>query len=196
MAPGERVARLTPFQRLLLSGDGTTTRLLELAADEPIEAMKLRHAVGPADRAAARAMSLPADALVLYRSVILRGARTGRRFVYADAVLVIDGIDPAILAALESTSKPIGKLLAEHRTETSREVVRVAIEPADGFGTHLGLLRTDETLVRTYTIRSGGRPIMLITERFVPDVVSGIAPHPVTPSSLRPPTPDRRVASL
>ncbi len=68
--------------------------------------------------------------------------------------------------ALLSTSEPIGRLLAAARAETFREVLTSGTTPAGAVGGHFGVEETDEVFVRTYRIVAGGRPMMLITEKF------------------------------
>ncbi len=105
---------------------------------------------------------------MLRRHVLLRGGHSGKILLYADAVVALSRVEPAFLQGLEATDKPIGILLAEDRTETFREVLRVGREPAESSGAHFGLDRTAELVFRTYRIVCERRPIILITEKFPP----------------------------
>ena len=165
---------LTRFQRLLVGGDGTVTHVLEAYADEPIEAIKLRQ-----DHDVARDVDAPLEleenAAVLRRQVLLRGARTWRNLLHASAVLAIGRIGPGVLDGLLTTSKPIGRLLAESRTETFREVLEIGCLSGDPRGIHFGMVPSADLIFRTYRITSGGRPIMVVTEAFPATSFLGLA---------------------
>ncbi len=164
---------LTRFQRMLMGADGTVTHILEAYADEPIEVLKLHQGVDGSNLADAH-LELSADDEVLRRRVVLRGHRSRRPLLYAEATVALARVDAAFLDGLVGTEKPIGVLLAEHRTETFREVLTVDREPAGLRGTHFGIDPTAELLSRTYRILSRGRPAILITEKFPTDFFRGL----------------------
>lgn len=156
---------LTRFQRILVGTDGTVTHILEAYADEPVEVVKLFQDYD-ACGGAAEALDLPGDARVLRREVVLRGRRSGQNLLYAEAVVVPERVSGPVLDGLLRTDKPIGTLLAENRTETFREILRVDEEPAGRCGFPLGVDGATPLILRTYRIVAGRRPIMLITEKF------------------------------
>lgn len=166
-APAGDAGPLTAFQRILLATDGTVTHILEAYAGEPVEVVKLRQAFDTANEGDESLAVAPGDK-VLRRRVLLRGRRGGQSLLYAEAVVVLDRVDPAILDGLLETDKPIGVLLGESRTETFREILRVGREPAGGRATHFGVDAGDDLIFRTYRIVAGGRPVILITEKFPP----------------------------
>ena len=159
---------LTPFQRMLLGTDGTLTHILEVYADESIRVMKLLQEYDTT-RDEDAPLRLPDDSKVLRRRVLLQGRRTGRNLLYAEAVVVPDRVSPAVLDGLLTTDKPIGTVLAENRTETFREILRVDQEPAGRCSTYFAIDPADPVILRTYRIVAGEQPIMLITERFPAD---------------------------
>ncbi len=159
---------LTRFQRMLLGTDGTVTHLLEAYAEEPIDVFKLLQRIEPAEGVDAALDVSPGDE-VLRRQVVLRGRRSGRSLLYAEALIAVARIEPAVLDGLVATDRPIGVLLAENRTETFREIIRVDHGPAGPFGTHFGIDEGAEMIWRTYRIVVRRRPVMLITERFPAD---------------------------
>ncbi len=164
---------LTRFQRMLMGADGTVTHILEAYADEPIEVVKLHQGVDTSNLGDAQ-LELSADDEVVRRRVVLRGRRSHRPLLYAEATVALGRVDPAFLDGLVGTEKPIGVLLAEHRTETFREVLTVDREPAGPCGTHFGISPTAELLFRTYRIVAGHRPAILITEKFPTDFFRGL----------------------
>jgi len=166
-------AALTRFQRMLMGADGTVTHILEAYADEPIDVVKLHQGVEGSDQRDTELRLAPDDE-VLRRRVLLRGRRSHRPLLYAEAVVALARVDPSFLDGLIGTDKPIGVLLAEHRTETFREVLIVDREPAGPCGTHFGIEPTADLLFRTYRIVADRRPILLITEKFPADSFRGL----------------------
>jgi len=150
---------------MLLGTDGTVTHILEAYAEEPIDVVKVLQEVAVADDLDA-ALNLPSEEKVLRRHVVLRGRQTGRHLLYAEAVVAVGRIEPAVLDGLLATDKPIGVLLAERRTETFREILRVGREPAGTVGAYFGLDPAATLVFRTYVIVAGGRPLIQITEKF------------------------------
>ena len=165
--PGPTSGPLTRFQRMLLGTDGTVTHLLEDYADEPIEVVKLLQELDATTDGDAPLRVSVSDK-VLRRRVVLRGARTKQNLLYAEAVVVLGRVDQAFVDGLVGTDKPIGALLAEHRTETLREILHVDREAAGPCGVHFGIDATAELISRTYRIVARQRPIILITEKFPP----------------------------
>lgn len=163
-----RATPFTRFQRMLLGTDGTVTHMLEAYSDERIEVVKLlqeRDTSGDLDTE----LELAPGEEVLRRRVLLRGAQSHRPLLYAEAVVALGRVQAAFLDGLITTDKPIGTLLAQARTETFRQILSVAREPAGGRGEHFGLDAGAEMISRTYRIVRAGRPMILITEKFPSD---------------------------
>jgi chorismate-pyruvate lyase len=150
---------------MLLSTDGTVTRLLETYAGEPIEVVKLRQDFDIAG-AGDEPLCLPEGDSVLRRHVLLRGRQSRQNLLYAEAVVVPGRVDRGLLDALLATDAPIGALLAEHRMETFRENLVVARERAGRCGVHFGVDAGTELIYRTYRIVARREPMILITEKF------------------------------
>ncbi len=165
-APGSMLG--TRFQRMLLGTDGSVTHILEAYAGEPIEVVKLRQEFDAANDADADLL-LTTPAKVLRRRVLLRGRNSLRPLLHAEAVVVVERVEPAFLEGLLRTDKPIGVLLAEHRTETFREILRAGREPAGACAPHLGIDVAAEIFIRTYRVVAQRQPVILITERFHAD---------------------------
>ena len=164
MRPAD-VPSLTRFQRILVGTDGTVTHILEAYAGEAIEVVKLRQEFELPDDADAE-LKLTADDKVLRRRVLLRGAESGRTLLYAEAVVALARVQRELLDGLVRTDEPIGILLAHHRTETFREILRVGREPAGRCGAYFGIEATAEVISRTYRVMRGKQPMILITEKF------------------------------
>ena len=158
-------ARLTRFQRLLVATDGTVTHLLEIYAGEPVEVVKLEQVFGTTDAGDAD-LGVPTDEKVLRREVLLRSARSRQNLLHARSVVVLARVDPGLVDDLLATHAPLGFLLGERRTETFREVLEAGTEPAGAVGAHFGIDAAAEVVARTYRIVTGGRPVVLVRERF------------------------------
>lgn len=158
----------TLFQRILLITDGTVTHLLETFAGEPICVIKLHQSIDDA-AAGVDELALRARQRVLHREVLLVGCTTRRAFVYAESLIVPDRLDPVVRDGLLESSKPIGYLLEESRTETFRQIIASRRESAGACGSYFGIDAAADVLTRTYRVLAGGRPIMLITEKFPAD---------------------------
>lgn len=156
---------LTRLQRILVTADGTLTRMLEAYAGEPIAVLKLHQFYDRVTDADA-ALDLANGAAVLRRRVLLCGEVSEERFLYAEAAVVPDRVDAEFLDGLLTTDKPIGALLVESGCESRRQILGVRIEPAGACGRHFALGPEAPVVARTYAVISGGQPIMLITERF------------------------------
>lgn len=166
---------LTRFQRVLLETDGTVTKILEAFAGEPMEVVKLLQVFDTAGDADADLHPGAGDE-VLRRRVVLRGQRSHQSFLYAEAVVVLNRVAPTVLEGLLGTDRPIGTLLAEARAETFREILRTSREPAGAHGGHFGIDGTEDLISRTYRIIAGGRPSILITEKFPAAFFRGLPP--------------------
>ena len=153
---------------MFLGTDGTVTHMLEAYADEPIEVVKLLQEFDTS-AAADGPLELGCDAKLLRRRVLLRGRRTGRTLLYAEVAVAPDRVEPRLLDGLLTTDKPVGRLLAENRTETFREILTAGREPAGACGAHFGIDPTDVLISRTYRIVSHEQPVLLITEKFPED---------------------------
>lgn len=156
---------LTRFQRMLVGTDGTVTHILEAYAGEPVDVVKLRQELETAD-GAGDDLDVAPDDKVLLRHVLLRGRHSARNLLYAEAVVAVGRADPTFLDGLIATDRPIGVLLAERRTETFREILRVDRCPAGPVGAHFGVGAGAAMIRRNYRIVAGARPLILITEMF------------------------------
>jgi chorismate-pyruvate lyase len=156
---------LTRFQRVLLGADGTVTHMLEAYADEPIEAVKLLQELGSSHDGDV-ALDVAPGTTLLRRRVLLRGVHSGRTLLYAQAAVVPERVGVDVVDGLITTTKPIGRILSEQRTETFRRILEVDREPAGACASYFGVEPTAAMLYRTYVIVSGRLPIMLITEKF------------------------------
>jgi chorismate-pyruvate lyase len=163
--PAIELAQLAPVQRMLLTSDGTLTDLLESYLLEPIEVKKLaEHRLWLGGESP---LQLEDDGgEVCERRILLKGRTSRRHWLYAESLIVSRRIEERFGFELAATSKPIGRLWAEHRVETFKERIALYSEPAGPLAGYFTITTGEELLCRTYRVLSSGRPVMLITEKF------------------------------
>jgi chorismate-pyruvate lyase len=153
------------LQRVLLVSDGTLTDTLEAAFLEPISLRKIAIQVVPARRALPELDVLAGEQL-MERKSLLCGESSGRAYVYAESVLVLDRLPSRFREELVESDMPIGRLWSEHKLETWKELLTMSRHPMCGLAAHFQTAPESDCLVRSYRVISGGRPLMAITEHF------------------------------
>jgi chorismate-pyruvate lyase len=171
-APAQLDAFLT---RAILATDGTVTNLIEEFC-EPVGIEKLdeRQLDGPVGDAWP---DLDPGVHVVSREVVIRGRTSGRIYLHAESLVVLDHLDDILRRELLETDKPIGKLIREYRRETFRELLGHHVEPAGELAVHFECEPAAPLVTRIYRIHLGGRPAIQITER-LPDYPAIGAPGP------------------
>lgn len=156
-------AELEPIQRVLLVADGTVTHLLEAHALEPIDIVVLGQQSRRLDVEHPWLVAAPGTE-VYERQVVLCGRRSAVIYLYAVSTIAMDRIPVEVARGLEQKHEGIGQLLLRSGLESRRERLWHGVEQLDsppepirGWG---------EVLSRAYRIISGGRPLMLIEEKF------------------------------
>jgi chorismate-pyruvate lyase len=156
---------LSAFQRILVLTDGTVTDLLEAFVKESIWVEVLAQSLERGG-SEGQELELIETERVLRRTVVLRGVSSGEAFLYGDSVVLPDRLPAAVLKSLLTTTQPIGKLLAENRVETFREIEGVRFERMSECARHFDVDASAPFVFRTYRIHVGQRPVMRITEGF------------------------------
>lgn len=156
---------MSPFQRILLTTDGTVTDILEAQMSESMKVVKLYEEVIPANKTIPY-LEIGEGTEVIARKILLRGKCSHKNYIYAESVLVPERLSPAMREALLTTRKPIGLLILESRTESFREILSCKREPMGEIAQYYDLPEDAPLISRTYRIYAGGHPIMLITEKF------------------------------
>ena len=167
MPPG-RWESWSPFQRILVSTDGTVTRTLEAFTGEEIKCVKLDQAFGALGSQVGEDRNLESEAgdTVIRRTILLRGRQSLTNYVHAHSTVLVDRVPVTMVYGMIYTSKPVGLLLAEDRVETTREILAAGEEPAGAHGAFFNVSPDEPMISRTYRIIVGRRPALLITERF------------------------------
>ena len=158
-------ARLSTFQRIILTTDGTLTEILEAYLYEKIKLVKLAEALMPLAENLP-ILSVEAGTPVIQRRILLQGKISHRNWVYAESVIVPDRLDERYRERLLKSEESIGRLWLEHRVETFKEIVDSNREISGDRAEYFRIHPTDLLLSRTYRVFSHGQPIMMITEKF------------------------------
>lgn len=153
------------IQRIMLATDGTLTDMVEAIFQEPIGLNKLAVTMAPAI-APIKALSLDAGEQIMERKVQIFGETTGRTYVYAESVLAVSRLPEGFRSALLTSNEPLGRLWSQHQLETWKDLLSVKVRALNSLAALFSANDSNDVLVRTYRLLSGGQPIMLITEYF------------------------------
>lgn len=159
------VQRLSPFERALLTIDGTVTQFIEAYTLESVLIRVLDHTAGAAGEAA-RWLACDSDTEVLRRRSALVGANTASLYAYAESVLVPGRLSADMRAALNRDTGGLGKILLNASLESRREGLWFGAEELRDLPSALDAGGSMRCLTRTYRVIAGSQPLMLITEHF------------------------------
>lgn len=173
------IERLNPALRLLLTSDGTLTDMLQAICRERINARILAQDVGPAV-CRIDPLAVEPGELLMNRRVLLQGDRTVTSYICADSTIAITRLDVRFQQGLLTSNAPIGRLWRDHRIEIFKEILGLANQPAGTLAPYVGTNVDTSLPVRTCRVFVAGRPVMLITEHFLPALTDSIASQSTT----------------
>jgi chorismate-pyruvate lyase len=160
---------LTPYHRALLAMDGTLTHFVEAFHGEPLNGVAIRHKTA---RLAAydEWLEAPPGIPVVERKAALTGAVSSRLYAYAESRIVTDRLPPCLRGAIDGSGELLGRIMRACRVETFREMLWYGLEYPVELPETLSAQTATQFLTRAYQIVAGGRPLMVITEKFpLPD---------------------------
>ena len=166
---------LTPFQRSLLSIDGTVTKFIEAYTMEPVCVELIDQDVHNLE-VDHPWLEIEAGTAVISRQVLLRGKYSQTLYVYAVSLLVYDQLPEEVREDLRLYPGGIGRVLIKNQLETRREVLWYGREDIQQLPEPVASLADGRFLSRTYRIICQDTPFMLINERF-PLSLSQIMAH-------------------
>ena len=156
---------LTPFQRALMVTDGTVTKFIEAYTLDPVEIIRLNqklyrleedHPWLEADR----------NTDVMLREVMIRGIYSHTLYVHGVSYIVPGRLQDDMRKRLEVQGEGIGRILNDARMETRREVLWFGREKLADPPREISGVSNGEFISRAYRIITGGKPIVMINERF------------------------------
>ena len=142
---------LSPFQRILLTTDGTVTEILEAHLWEQIKLIKLFQEKQVSDIAIPY-LEIESGIDILVRKILLQGNNSKTNYIYAESILVPAKLDTSLQEGLITTDKPLGRLMIEAKTETFREILSCKMEPAGELGEYFDLAPDSILISRTYRV--------------------------------------------
>lgn len=156
---------LSPFQRILLTTDGTLTQILEAYLLEKIQLVKLSEKVVIITKPIP-ALDLDIDTQVIERKILLQGKISLNNFIYAESLIVPERLDNRLNSKLMESQEPMGRLWLEHKLEIYKEIIDSAVETSEDLSDYFNIGRKDKMLSRTYRVFSNKKPVIMITEKF------------------------------
>lgn len=158
-------AKLSTFQRIILTTNGTLTEILEAYLLEKIGIVKLSEGLVSVTQDIP-SLEVNRGSEVIERKILLQGKISRKNFIYAESILVTDRLEEKFKNELLHSSSPLGRLWLEYKLETFKEIVDTAEESAEKLATYFSIQPEDKILSRTYRVFSRCKPIMAITEKF------------------------------
>ncbi len=159
------IAALPAFLRTLLVADGTVTKALEAYFWEPLEVQPISQSY-KANPQGCKDLLDSSGSQVLEREVKLMGRLSGCCFACARSYLVLDYLPDSLVEGITAGRLGIGELLREEGVETYREIVRLDSFPRGVRSDEVPGGLDDDLVARSYRIRVGGVPAILVTEYF------------------------------
>jgi chorismate-pyruvate lyase len=156
---------LTPFQRALLSIDGTVTKFIEAYMLEPVESVLLSQQTQPllSDHPW---LELPAQSEATARQVLLRGRYSATIYAYAVSLLAPERLPKTMLRDLANEPAGIGRVLLNSQIENRREILWYGRECITNLPETIECCTGNDFISRTYRIVVHGQAVMLINEKF------------------------------
>lgn len=159
------VETLPSFLRTLLVTDGTVTKILEAWFWEPV-GVKLIQQSMVLLRKTIEGLEVEVGEEVLQREVCLIGKSSGQRYACAYSVLALSQLPASLREAMLVGGLGIGELLSLEGVETYREIIALDYFPRCAPDERLLTLFDDDVVSRSYRIRVGGTPAILVREYF------------------------------
>ena len=159
------IANLSTIHRILLTSNGTVTKLLENLVGEQVTVIKLYENVH-LHAEAIPYLKLAENQQVIERKICLQGKSTGINWLYAESTIVTERLEPSFREELLESQIPIGKLWFKYRVETFKEILPPFQEPAGDLAHYFAMPPEQPLLGRTYRVFSKQQPVMMLTEKF------------------------------
>ncbi|HEY9297093.1 MAG TPA: chorismate pyruvate-lyase family protein [Phormidium sp.] len=157
--------KLSTFQRILLTTDGTVTEMLEAHLLEKIQLVKLAEGLVSITKEIP-VLDLKVGNEIIERKILLQGKISRKNFIYAESIIVPSRLEKRFKHSLLKSQEPIGRLWLEHKVETFKEIIDSVKEPAGELSHYFQIDSQEHLLSRTYRVFSQRKLIMMITEKF------------------------------
>jgi len=160
-----RLRTLDPYQRALLTIDGTVTKFIEAYTMEPVVITGIEEETRSLPDYHPW-LDAPAQTRIVARQVFLEGKYSRTFHAYAASLTVPERLGDEFKRELKVNEAGIGRALRKLQMETRREVLWYGVEDSQNVPETVRFHFVEGCLSRTYRIIAGGSPIMLISEKF------------------------------
>jgi beta-ribofuranosylaminobenzene 5'-phosphate synthase len=161
------VGPLSPVQKILLTTDGSVTRLLEAFTGSEIGIVTLNQETVASAMPESSVLSINPGEPINHRVVEIRRKDNGRVLIHATSFTPLSRLEPEWHQDLVRADIPIGRILAGHKIEARRELLDVRLEPAgEKMAGAFEISAGDLLLIREYRIIHQGLPLIDIHEKF------------------------------
>jgi beta-ribofuranosylaminobenzene 5'-phosphate synthase len=161
----EKEVALSPVQKILLTTDGSITRIFEALTGEEVSIDTEEQRIIPASDEISKVLGIEPDAEVNFRVVNLKNSKgvLAHATSYAPLLMIEEGFRDKIMKA----DIPIGKIMQELKIEARREITSCSVVPADKKLAELfNVPEGSNLLKRNYNIIHKNEVLLNITEIF------------------------------
>ncbi len=167
----EKEVPLSPLHRILLTTDGSITRILEIVGDCEIAVETVAQEVIPADTQIARKLNIEPGDDVNHRIVNLKDPE--KTLIRAVSYTPLTRLKKEFREEIMKKDIPIGKIMSRLKIEARREIRDIRITRADSELSRVFNLPLDSYLLkRNYDIIHQNEILLNITEIFPPKIAS------------------------
>lgn len=161
----EKKTALSPVQKILLTTDGSITRIFEALTGEEVTVDTEKQEVIPASDEIANVLKIGPGDEVNSRVVNLKNSKGV--LVHATSYAPLSRIDDEFKDKIMKADAPIGKIMSELKIEARREITGCSVVHADKKLSDLFEVPEGSTLLqRNYNIIHRGKVLLNITEIF------------------------------
>lgn len=163
----QKEVSLSPLQKILLTTDGSVTRVLEALTGEEVSVNTREQRIISADEKLAKVLKIKPGADVNYRVVNLENSNG--ILVHAISHVPLERIENEFRDKIMKADVPIGKIMSELKIEARREINECSVIFADEKLADLfEVPKNSPLLKRNYNIIHNCEVLLNITEIFPP----------------------------
>lgn len=164
----EEIRKLNRDLRILITTDGTLTRMLNIVANDEIVVQIINQQILNGEAVNMPDVEQLPSGRILRRNILLKGRSSGSPLVAAESLIAIDLLPLTVTTGLTTTEDPIGEVIAASCLETFKEEAKVWIRELPDWVVLAGYKSSQpRTVARRYRIITGGQPVLIITEYFL-----------------------------
>jgi chorismate-pyruvate lyase len=157
--------------RLILTSDGTVTRLLEVLSLSPVNVELISHHTTLLSKAEAGFLEIEAGQPAIARNVWL--CHRDQRLMYASSTLPTEGMNKILYNEIVDHKKSLGSLMGEYHYPALRDKMGFCWVQSPDIAKALGVTASERFWARRYRLRVEGILQAFIIEVFSPRLFTG-----------------------